>query len=278
MSALDDKIDELYALPLADFTAARNTLAKTLKGDEAAAVKRLEKPSVVAWSVNQLYWRERRVFDRVMTSGSALRTAQIAALKGRSADLREATSNHRTALAAAVTAATSIARQSGANPSPDPLSRMLEALSLAPELPAQPGRFTEQLQPAGFEALAGITPSAGPHIVRHAAAPPVDQHGRSGKKTAAPDDGEDERQRKRADEERRKAAEAAAQQARRALDQAQASETRAQAVVDAARQQLERAESALERAQSVAESARREAARTETVLEDLTTKKAKRRG
>ena len=48
MSALDDKIDELYALPLADFTAARNALAKTLKGDEAAAVKRLEKPSVVA--------------------------------------------------------------------------------------------------------------------------------------------------------------------------------------------------------------------------------------
>jgi hypothetical protein len=155
---------------------------------------------------------------------------------------------------------------------------MLEALSLAPELPAQPGRFTEQLQPAGFEALAGITPSAGPHIVRHAAAPPVDQHGRSGKKTAAPDDGEDERQRKRADEERRKAAEA--QRSRRAGRSTRRRRARRahRPWSIAARQQLERAESALERAQSVAESARREAARTETVLEDLTTKKAKRRG
>ena len=81
MSALEQKIDELYALPLAEFTAARNTLAKSLKGDDAARVKRLEKPSIVAWSVNQLYWVERRTFERLMTAGKALRSAQIAALK-----------------------------------------------------------------------------------------------------------------------------------------------------------------------------------------------------
>jgi hypothetical protein len=278
VSALDDSIDELYGLPLADFTAARNALAKTLKGDEAAAVKRLEKPSVVAWSVNQLYWRERRAFDKLMASGRALRTAQISALKGRSTDLREATSNHRTALTAALTATTAIAKQSGASPSPEPLTRMLEALSLAPALPAQPGRFTEQLQPAGFEALAGITPSAAPHIVRPDAARGVDQSARGGKKTAPPDEGEDARRRAKAEAERRTAAEAAVQQARRAVDQAQAGETRAQAQVDAARQQLERAESSLKHARAVADSARREAARTESALKDLTAARPQRRG
>ena len=81
MSDLDDRIDELYGLPLAEFTASRNALAKTLKGEEAAAIKRLEKPSVVAWSANQLYWRDRRTFDKLIASGRDLRSAQIAALK-----------------------------------------------------------------------------------------------------------------------------------------------------------------------------------------------------
>ncbi len=37
MSALDAKIDDLYRLPLSEFTGARNALAKTLKGDERKA-------------------------------------------------------------------------------------------------------------------------------------------------------------------------------------------------------------------------------------------------
>jgi len=155
---------------------------------------------------------------------------------------------------------------------------MLEALSLAPKLPAQAGRFIEQLQPAGFEALAGITPSFGPHIVRPAASRGVDQRERAGKKSASPDDGESERRRAKAEAEKRDTAEAALQQARRALDQAQASETRAQALVDAARQQFERAESALAHARSVTESARREAIRTEAALKDLPAARPKRRG
>ena len=40
---------------------------------------------------------------------------------------------------------------------------MLEALSLSADPPAPPGRFTELLQPAGFEALVGVTPVARPH-------------------------------------------------------------------------------------------------------------------
>ena len=277
MSDLDDRIDELYALPLSDFTAARNALAKTLKGDDAARVKRLEKPSVVAWSANQLYWRDRRTFDRLMASGRALRRAQIAALKGRSSDVRETTSEHRTALAAALAAATGIAKESGANPSPEALSRMLEALSVAPEPPASPGRFTDQLQPAGFEALAGITPSPRPHIVTPSAPATTGRGDRTGRQTSRARNDEDEQRKAKAEAEKRIAAEAALGQARKALDGAEAAEARAAAQVDASRQQLERAEAALERAREVSRSARREVDRTEVALKDLTAARPKRR-
>ena len=51
--------DELYALSPADFTPARDARAKELKGSELAAqVKKLKKPSVAAWVVNQLVRHE----------------------------------------------------------------------------------------------------------------------------------------------------------------------------------------------------------------------------
>ena len=83
MSALDAKIDDLYRQPLGEFTGARNALAKTLTGDEAKRVKALAKPTVVPWAVNQVYWRARAAYDRLMKSGERLRKAQIAALEGR---------------------------------------------------------------------------------------------------------------------------------------------------------------------------------------------------
>src|SRR5437773_10087717 len=60
--ALESEVDRLYQLPLSEFTAARNALAKTLKGDEAARVRALAKPTVVPWAVNQLYWRDRKIY------------------------------------------------------------------------------------------------------------------------------------------------------------------------------------------------------------------------
>jgi hypothetical protein len=79
-SNVEPAIDELYQLPVDDFTAARNALAKTLSGAGAARVRTLVKPTAVPWAVNQLYWIERRVFDRLRKSGERLRNAQIAAL------------------------------------------------------------------------------------------------------------------------------------------------------------------------------------------------------
>lgn len=158
MSALDTKIDDLYRLPLTEFTGARNALAKSLSGGDAARVRALAKPTVVPWAVNQVYWRARRTYDRLMNSGEKLRAAQIAALEGRAADVRAASDAHRRAIGDAVAEAARLAAPAGAKPGADALGRTFEALSLATNAPESPGRLTDALQPAGFEALSGITP------------------------------------------------------------------------------------------------------------------------
>lgn len=156
MSALDAKIDELYRLPLSEFTGARNALAKTLGKDEAGQVKALEKPTVVPWAVNQVYWKARSTYDRLMKSGEKLRAAQIAALEGKHADVRGAGDAHRRAISEAVGEAERLSAAAGAKPGADALARTFESLSLAGTPPATPGRLTDALQPAGFEALASL--------------------------------------------------------------------------------------------------------------------------
>jgi len=159
LPALDDKIDDLYKQPLGDFTRERNGLARSLTGDDAKRVKALAKPTLVPWAVNQVYWRARGAYDRLLKAGEKLRKAQIAALEGRSADVRAASEAHRRAIAEAVGEAERLEGAAGSKPAPDALSRTFEALSLAVEPPESPGRLTEAMQPAGFEALAGITPT-----------------------------------------------------------------------------------------------------------------------
>jgi hypothetical protein len=160
VSALDAKIDELYRLPLSEFTSARNALAKTLSKDEAKQIKALEKPTVVPWAVNQVHWHARSTYDRLMKSGEKLRAAQIAALEGKQADVRGMGEAHRRAIGEAVAEAERLSAAVGAKPGADALARTFEALSLATTPLAQPGRLTDALQPAGFEALLGVSPKA----------------------------------------------------------------------------------------------------------------------
>ena len=73
---LEDEIDALFTLPLAEFTSARNTLATRLKKEgrshDADRVKLLGKPSISAWTVNQLYWEHRDAFDELIATGKRL--------------------------------------------------------------------------------------------------------------------------------------------------------------------------------------------------------------
>jgi hypothetical protein len=214
-SALESRIDELYRGSLHEFTAARNALAKTLQGTEAQRVRKLAKPTVVPWAVNQVYWRSRTVWDRLMKTGERLRTAQVASLEGRKADVRAASEAHRQAIADAVQQAESIAAAEQIHPAPDALTRTFEALSLAPQMAEPAGRVTKPIQPAGFEALSGVKLATPPTPKEPTAAE---------KKRIAKEDAE----RKRAEAERKKheaevrKAEAALERARQRMAEAEA--------------------------------------------------------
>jgi len=255
VSALDAKIDDLYRAPLNDFTGARNSLAKSLSGDEAKRVRALAKPTLVPWAVNQVYWHARAAYDRLLKSGERVRKAQIAALEGRSADVREASEAHRHAIAEAVAEAERLAKSVGSKPGADALARTFEALSLATERPDTPGRLTQALQPAGFEALAGIKPQpqkAGPVGVRSAR---VEAERESRPRDAERDHADRDRKgrapsaRERAEAARERAVEAAREAAARqhqaAVKQAEAKVASAEAAEKEARAGWERAHDAL---------------------------------
>jgi len=216
MPALETQIDDLYRQPLNAFVAARTALAKSLAGPEAQRVRSLVKPTVVPWSVNQVYWHARPLFDSAMTTGAQVRKAQVAALEGHKTDVRAASEKHRYAVAAAVTEAVRLASAAGLKPSADALMRTFEALSLATTPAEAPGRLTQPLQPSGFEALGGLKlkPIATPTAAQTAVA----------KRTAKKE--EEARKKAEAAERKRdaeiKRAEKAVERARQKMEKAQA--------------------------------------------------------
>src|SRR5215471_13222630 len=97
---LDDEIGRLYRLGLDEFTSARNALAKQSGGD-AARVRELKKPSVPAWAVNQLYWRDRPTWDALIAGAENARNVNRAVLAGKNGDVRAANAVHDEAIEAA---------------------------------------------------------------------------------------------------------------------------------------------------------------------------------
>ena len=152
------EIDALFQLPLGEFTPARNALAARLGKDgeraAAAAAKGLPKPSVAAWVVNQLYWQHREPFRRLIVAGDRFRN---------SPGVREHLEVRRNAQAALVEIATGLLHDAGYSGARDMLRRVtstLEALATYGSLPSAPhaGRLTVDLEPPGFDLLAGLVP------------------------------------------------------------------------------------------------------------------------
>jgi hypothetical protein len=165
----DEAIEALYKLPLSEFTAARNALATRLKkgghAEDADRVKSLVKPSIPAWAVNQLYWKHRDTFDRLIATGDRLRKAQAAKLAGAAGDLRGALDELRETLSTLTRTASDLLQESGGSTTPDAMRRVtstLEALSsigIVPDGP-RPGRLSYEVDPPGFETLAALVPSS----------------------------------------------------------------------------------------------------------------------
>jgi hypothetical protein len=165
---LSARIDELYQLPLPEFTAARATLAKTLSGKEKKDISTLAKPSLPMWVVNQLYWNDSATYNALVDAAEKLRAAHRAVLSGRTADTRKADELHRTTVDKAFAKALSLADKRGVRLTENVRQILRRTLAAVPSTePA--GRMTRPPEPAGFSLLAGITPRAFPK----APSPPV---------------------------------------------------------------------------------------------------------
>ena len=163
-------IDELYQLPLSEFTTGRNSLATRLrksgKAGDSDEVRSLVKPSIPAWAVNQVYWKHRAVFDRLLSAGDRLRKAQASTLAGKSADVRGALDAVRETLSELSRLAATELETAGHNASPGAMRAVtatLEALSAYGTAEHAPpgGRLVDEVDPPGFETLAALVPNAG---------------------------------------------------------------------------------------------------------------------
>lgn len=169
LATLEREIDRLYGLPLDEFTARRNELAKRLRkdGDEDAAdqVTALVKPTVPAWTINQLARRQKKEVQAFLATGTRLRKAQERALGGGGPDaLRAAQAEERESVRELMHRATSILEEAGRPPTRAVLERIRATLGAAvltdPERAAlKAGRLTTEVQVSGFDALAGIRPA-----------------------------------------------------------------------------------------------------------------------
>ena len=169
MATLEREIDRLYALPLDEFTARRNELAKRLKkdGDEGAAehVTALVKPTVPAWTINQLARRQKKEVQALLATGTRLRKAQQRALAGGGATaLTAAQAEERESMRELMQRATAILEEAGRTPTRAVLERIRATLGAAvltdPERAVlKAGRLTTEVQVSGFDALAGIRPA-----------------------------------------------------------------------------------------------------------------------
>ena len=159
----------LYREAPESFIAARDALAERLRADDrdddAAAVKALRKPTVVAWALNQLADRDPDGMRALLDAGGEVRAAQQAALsskRGAADSLRDATTARRAAVARLAAEATKAleddGRASGAHA--DAVVQALEAASIDADAADALSSGTMERPPAasaGFGGVFGLT-------------------------------------------------------------------------------------------------------------------------
>ena len=166
---LERELERLYTLPPGEFVSARDELARLARKEGqrelAERIKGLRKPTVAAWVVNQLA-RERELdVQRLLKAGEALTKAQVEAAQGESGDdFAEARSEEQRALDRLHDAAREIVEREGLGQGVlERVTGSLRAGSVSDEgrQLLKRGRLAEELQPPGFEALAGLAAPSG---------------------------------------------------------------------------------------------------------------------
>jgi len=228
--------DVLYQAPLAEFTALRNSLAKKA-GSSGSAIRRLRKPSLPAWAVNQLYWQRRAAWDGLVAAAGRVRAAHGRRLSGKDADVEAAEAAHRKAIRAVADEIRGLLREAGEATTASTLAAVVETLQALPS-PEPPGRLTRPLKPLGLEALSGLvnTDRAALRAVTRTPGSAGATRG-SGRRSRAVTDREARARKRAADARRREAARLDAE-----IREAATAERRAVADLTRAKQALARVE------------------------------------
>ncbi len=281
-AALNTEIQELYRQPLEEFTNARNSLASRLRKEDrkedAAEVKALAKPTPSAWAVNALFERQPEKMAALLAAGQKARAAQREAVSGRGAEaLREAIRTARGLSDELRWEAGQFLAEKGGSPSRTMIERIaanLQALAFSPAATdeAERGWLDRDLDPPGFEVMAGLQVAGAPVVdlaarreARRQEEPEKEAKKEEGRKPAPPPPA------KASPAAQRSAHEARRQEARRQLDEAEKARREREAEkhrlrVAAAKAKLEDAridEAALfeeaQKAEKIAAEARRQA-------------------
>ncbi len=263
--------DELYGLPLERFVPERGALAKELraagKRDAAAEVAALRKPTVAAWAVNQLIRTQRKLVDKLLAAGDALRGAQenLLAGSGDARKLRQASEGERAALEALVERGRGLLTDEGDELSAAVLERVSETLhaaALDEDARAQvaDGRLLRELRHAGL----GFGDVGGVPLERPAKAPPKRKPAAKPKAGASRKEAAAERA---AAKEAQEQADAERKAARLAQAAARKRAERAARALNAAQERRDRAAKTLEEADAALDAAREEAEAAATELD-----------
>jgi hypothetical protein len=244
---------ELYGLPLDRFVAERQALAKKLRGegnkDEAARVAALRKPSVAAWTVNQLARTQGPSIAALFDAGDELQRAQSDLLAGRSAAsaLRDAGRREREAVEELTEVARGLLSSDGHEPTQATLDRVgetLRAAALSEEARGEVARgcLARELRQVGFGAGdgAGLV-GGGPGRSGDAGRAGDAGRGSDAGRAAAPD-------RKRAERAERERAAAAERERTEALRSARRAEAAARRAAEQAARQVDTAQERRDRA------------------------------
>lgn len=262
---LESELDRLYGVDVGEFVAERTLLVRAVRKEgrreEASRAQELRKPSLAAWTVNQLVRRNAKDVDLLLDAGDRLAEAHTALLGG--GDQRaftEAREREQAVLKALREAARKILGQRASEETLERIASTLRAAVVTAEGREQlaQGRLTNEIEPPGFERFAD-TRLAGSAIAKGASPPrskpPEKRAGDDGRKQARQEAKARARANLKAAREREvtlagqlRKADQAIEEARKALDAAQREARRLEADRDKATKAVEVARRELEAA------------------------------
>jgi hypothetical protein len=162
---LDEVAEELYSLPVDQFTEVRNARANELSAagakPSAAQVRKLRKPSQAAWIANGLARRHPKEIEKVLELGKDLRRAQD---RGQGSDLRSLSSTRQGLVQRLLRLVADDAKAVGVSIAADTQRQLVATFEAAMAnessgIALKAGRLTEALSHIGFGGVGEPEPS-----------------------------------------------------------------------------------------------------------------------